>query len=191
MLKPECHSHHQVDRSLVSREGRRLLVDAVWLRSGLSTCLQHLSTGSHDWEVTPHRSSTNGQSNCRIISCTWKVQYRKCRTEEATLPLTRTRRWIRKGPEGSILTLARKTQMPWMLIPCPLKKEVLSWKKEHALIARWLDTCLEIVQTRRCQIFLERWRGRNYIHMSEPCWLKWKKKTKMNFFLMLPKRVFN
>ena len=32
MLKPECHSHHQVDRSLVSGAGRRLLVDAVWLR---------------------------------------------------------------------------------------------------------------------------------------------------------------
>ena len=45
-----------LDRSLVSGAGRRLLVDAVWLRWGLSTCLQHLSTGSHDWEVTPHRS---------------------------------------------------------------------------------------------------------------------------------------
>ena len=29
MLKPECHSHHQVDRSLVSGAGRRLLVDVV------------------------------------------------------------------------------------------------------------------------------------------------------------------
>ena len=80
-----------------------------------------------------------------------------------------------KGPRRFYFDLSQKDLNAMDVYSISTEERTALMKKEHALIARWLDTCLEIVQTRRHQTFLERWRGRNYIHMSEPCWLKWKK----------------
>ena len=56
MLKPECRSHHQVERADGSRAGSGAQGIAVRWPDICGTWLQTLSTGSHDHEVTPHGS---------------------------------------------------------------------------------------------------------------------------------------